>query len=214
MQLQALQSHLESLYDVAAGHAVDNFLIHDQAVVHRLEDNPAARDIPEKLLVCQHGQDLDVALYLEASVLERLAQDDPLTRLHGGNLEDFLTALEGVSHFLYLVWNARYARPVSLLELELQAEVDKFVMTGALFVEQLGCIPANLHRLLFDEAVFDEALDDVTRTRYRRANEAARRYCAWLRRRFPESVAPHALLSELRRFYRLTHHDKLRRIPH
>lgn len=211
MPLRALQSRLESLYDVAAGHAVEDFLIHDRALVRRLENNPAARDIPEKLLVCQQGQDLDVALYLEAAVLERLAQDNPLTRLHGGNLEDFLTALEGVSHFLYLVWNARHARPVSLLELELQAEVDKFVLAGALFVQQHGRVPANLHRLLFDESVFDAALDDVARVRYRRANDAARRYCAWLARRFAGRAAS---LSELRRFYRLTHHDKLRRIPH
>lgn len=213
MQLQALQSHLESLYDVAAGHAVDDFLIHDRALVRRFEDDPAARDIPEKLLVCQQGEDLDVALYLETPVLERLARDNPLTLLHGGNLEDFLTVLEGVSHFLYLVWNARYARPVSLLDLELQAEVDKFVVACALFVRQRGHVPANLHRLLFDDVVFDEALDATARARYRCANDGARRYCAWLRQRFSEPGPPPAMLSELRRFYRLTHHDKLRRIP-
>jgi hypothetical protein len=214
VRLHALQTQLETLYDVAAGHAVDDFLIHDPLLVRRLEADPAARDVPEKLLVCQHGEELDLALYLEAAVLERLAQDDPLTRLHGGNLEDFLTVLEGVSHFLYLTWNARHARPVSLLELELQAEVDKYVVAAALLGRQHGRRPDYLHHLLFDAAVFDASLSAVARARYHRANHAARRYCAWLCRRFPDTRSPQALSSELRRFYRLTQHDKLHRIPH
>ena len=39
---------------------------------------------------------------------------------------DYCTALEGVSHFHYLVWSLARGRNVSLLELELQAEVDKY----------------------------------------------------------------------------------------
>ena len=51
-------------------------------------------------------------------------------RLDGENLADFWSALEGVSHFTYYAWNAARDKSVSLFELELQAEVDKFVTTS------------------------------------------------------------------------------------
>ncbi len=47
------------------------------------------------------------------------------------------TALEGVSHFVYLAWNAGHDKPVSLLELEMQAEVDKYVGSYWLMRRQL-----------------------------------------------------------------------------
>jgi len=47
-----------------------------------------------------------MSLYLDPALLQRLAREDPLTRLHAGNVADCWTALEGVSHFLYLAWNA------------------------------------------------------------------------------------------------------------
>ena len=50
-------------------------------------------------------------------------------------MECFCLALEGVSHFLYLIWNASFDRSVTLLEMELQAEIDKFVMLG-IFLEK------------------------------------------------------------------------------
>ena len=81
--------------------------------------------------------ELALSLYLDPALLRRLAAADPLERLHGGNVADCLTALEGVSHFLYLVWNASHDRPVSLLELEMQAEVDKFIVSHWLLRRQV-----------------------------------------------------------------------------
>ena len=60
------------------------------------------------------------------AVLRRLEATDPFERVTDDNLQDCCTALEGVSHFHYFVWSADRRRHVSLLELELQAEVDKY----------------------------------------------------------------------------------------
>ena len=77
-----------------------------------------------------------MSLYVEPGVLERLAQSDPLEKLDADNLEDFWTAFEGVSHFTYYAWNAQLEKPVTLLEMELQAEVDKYVATTLLLLRQ------------------------------------------------------------------------------
>jgi hypothetical protein len=215
MAIAKLQRCLERLYDVSVSHDVEDFLIHDAGLTRQLETSLSARAIPEKLLLHETEDGLDIALFLERELVERLRRDDPTERLHAGNLGDFLTALEGVSHFLYLVWSARYERRVSLLELELQAEIDKFILAAMLLARgRAGCVPAGLHQVLFDEVWLDPALDTDLRERYRDANRYARRYCAWLQRRFMTRRCEPGMMSELRRFYRLGHHDKLSRIRH
>ena len=67
------------------------------------------------------------ALFVDAAALANLERHDPAARLDDRNFSDFCLAVEGVSHFVYVALAAARQRPVSQLELELQAEVDKFV---------------------------------------------------------------------------------------
>lgn len=216
MKLRPLQSHLERIYEVHVDHDVDDFLISDAALAAALDGRPDARPSPEKLLVRQDGECVDIALYVAADVLTRLSEDDPGTSLHEGNLEDYCTALEGVSHFLYLTWNASYSRPVSRLELEMQAEVDKFVASAFLMGRQrAGRIPGSLHERLFEHSRFDEHLAEEELALYRSASEYAAHYCAHLERTYLRGYGDGTLTRELRRFYRLTRSAKLRHArPH
>lgn len=215
MALALLQRQLERLYDVSVGHDVEDFVIHDAELAGRLENSLVPRPAPEKLLLHETDDSVDLALYLDRTLVERLRRDDPSVCLHAGNLSDFLTALEGVSHFLYLTWSVRHERTVSLLELELQAEIDKFILAALLLArERDGRVPAVLHSMLFEAPVFDPALSDELRERYRAANDYARRYCGWLQRRYMAGGRKSGMMSELRRFYRLGHHGKLAYIRH
>src|SRR6202008_3895610 len=91
--------------------------------------------------------EIAMSLYLDPELLERLGRADPMERLHDGNVAGYWTALEGVSLFLYLAWNAGHDKPVSLLELEMQAEVDKYVASYWLMRRQYpGHFPAELRR--------------------------------------------------------------------
>ncbi len=211
--LRTLQRQLEHIYEVSVDEDVDRFLVTDADLVRQLESGSRARAVPEKLLVHQDGDYVDVALYLDEQLLAHWQADDPIERLHDGNLVTFLTVLEGVSHFLYLTWNATHDRGVTLLELELQAEVDKFILAAVLLERQRGGrVPAALHPFLFAAPTFDPALDADARRRYRAANDYASRYCAQLQRRFLRSPGGVSILNELRQFYRLPHRHKLDRI--
>ena len=107
---------------------------------------------------------LALSLYLDPELLERLASADPLVQLHAANVADYWTALEGVSHFLYLAWNAGHDKPVSLLELEMQAEVDKYVVSYWLMRRQFpGRFPAELRRALFERTRIDPRLSAPAR---------------------------------------------------
>ena len=212
MALNAIQRSLERLYEIDAPCHVEDFLVTDRDVAEELEPGDGARDTEEKLLVHEADDGLEISLFLCPDVVERLHQDPPAVRLHRGNLQDYCTALEGVSHFLYLTWNASHRRSVSLLELEIQAEVDKFVSSALLFGHQSsGSVPARLVGWLFDEVAFDGQLEGHDLERYRHANHYAGKYCARLQRRFLRGGAP-GLLNEVRRFYRLGQGAKIQRI--
>jgi hypothetical protein len=200
---------LHELYALEVGYAVSDFLITDPELARSLDST--GRKVDEKLLIAEADGEADVALYLERELLERLERHDPLTKLDGGNLADFWSALEGVSHFIYYAWNAARDKDVSLFELELQAEVDKFVTTGMLLREQTGRKQNGLHGWLFDSPTLAVELGEHERERYRRANRYAAKYC---RRLLPTLSGDDeaAAQRELRRFYRLSQTSKLAHI--
>jgi hypothetical protein len=209
MLLHKLEAMLHELYALDVGYAVSDFLITDRHLARCLDSG--GRNVDEKLLIAEADGEADVALYLEHELLERLDRHDPLRKLDGDNLADFWAALEGVSHFTYYAWNAARDKTVSLFELELQAEVDKFVTTGMLLREQTGREPSGLHAWLFDSPTLAAELDEDERERYRRANRYAAKYC----RRLEPTLARDddaAAQRELRHFYRLSQTSKLAHI--
>jgi hypothetical protein len=213
MQLQPLQQRLQDIYEIDNDYDVETFLISDASLATHLENRSVTRTIPEKLLVRQHPDGIDVSLYLQQELLQNLASDNPIEVLHTGNFADFCTVTEGVSHFVYLTWNAHHERSITLFELELQAEVDKFILAAALLAEQSGgSLPHNLAQVLFDKPRYDPRLNHQEQQRYRLANVFARRYCQQLHQMLREHGDAVMITRELRRFYRLLHHRKIQRI--
>ena len=215
MVLRGLQSLLGRLYDVEQLYDVYDFLITDRRVVAGAERLNERRTLDEELLLAETGDGAGIALYLDAQLLSRLEAADPHRALTEDNLADYCTALEGVSHFVYSTWRLARDLPVSLLELETQAEVDKYAVTVFLLSAQLGgaSYPAQVHPRLFDRVSFDARLDRDQHERYRTAHRCAAHYCRRLERRFVNRGVARieALVRELRGFYRLGHTAKIRR---
>jgi len=210
--IASLQSALAEIYDLPATPDVVQFLLTDRA---HLAGFDQARASDEQLIVAEQGDTLSLGLYIDARVLERLASRDPIAALTQHNLADYLTAAEGVSHFVYLAWSAGFDRPVTLLELELQAEVDKYVLAAWLLREQCaGRFPRELHRLLFERARIDPLAAAGRTGLYQTASEYAGRFCRRVAASFARGSrsAPSELLAELRRFYRWSNARKLRHI--
>ncbi len=139
-----------------------------------------------------------LGLFIDAESLANLERHDPAARLDDRNFGDFCLAVEGVSHFIYVALCAAVERSVSQLELELQAEVDKF----ACCLLVAGAAP-DLRRRLYGEVDFAPDLDGEESARYRAANAQAQRYAGTLERRFVRPARTDALLAELRYFYRM-----------
>jgi hypothetical protein len=196
--LGRVQRGLEALYRIDTGVAIDDFVV-DAALRDALAPVRRPR---EQLLVCESGGEMALALFIDPRALANLTSHDPGRRLGEHNFGDFLLAVEGVSHFLYAICCARAERPVSQLELELQAEVDKYV-TCLLTTEPAAAMSAALRERLFADVSYEPDLDHEEHARYRAANDNAARYASWLEQAFVVPRRIPDMLAELRRFYRL-----------
>ncbi len=196
--LERVQRGLEALYRVATGVSVDDFL-----VSAGLRDHVArARRPREQLLIHELGGELSIGLFIDEGVLANLTAHDPGAGLGEHNFGDFLLALEGVSHFVYTVFCAHHARAVSALELELQAEVDKYVICLLMSEPRSRAVSTALRHRLFAEPSYEPDLDEDEAVRYQVANDNARRYAAYLETSFVANRRLPQMLAELRRFYR------------
>jgi hypothetical protein len=204
--LDALQAQLETLYGIRCAYRAKDFLV-DAEAARALGGTGRSR---EELLVAEDGEALDLALYLEPALLERVSRHESNAEaLLEEELPGFCEVTEGVSHFVYVTQTAGLARRVSMLELEAQAEVDKFALCTLLrWGARAGWWAQRLVGTLFDRVRYHESLNGEERWRYVEANRLARRYCMRL---LPAIRAGRldALLSELRHAYRLGAEAKL-----
>ena len=201
-----VQRHLESLYALDAEAPVTEYLVAPDAVRHL----PGGGS---RTLVAQQGDEVSVGVVLDESVGAGLEQADPRERLDGSNLGPFSTLTEEVSHFLYVLYRARSDRPVTELELELQGEVDKYLV--ALFfrgLHQEGALSERLRQVLFARYELVAGLSPEHCERYHEASRLANRYCGWLESRYLKRRSREALAREMRRFWRLGQREKLETI--
>jgi hypothetical protein len=210
--LAHLQRQLQSLHDVDIGLDVDAYAI--DATVHAQMPG-AVQGLVEQLFVRDDGEQVELALYVARPVLQKLRSRGPnstRTLLDAHSLEPYCIALEGVSHFIYVAWRAQVGRPVTALELELQAEVDKFICCWLMILQRRAhptLTVAALRQQLFAQCVLRDEVPADEHDRYTTAHWAARRFCSQLVAQHGERPAVHTLVAAARAYFRRGLPDKL-----
>ena len=201
-----VQRQLESLYATGAQAPVTDFLLSEEEAA----EYPGGGS---RTLVTQRGDQVALGVVFEREIGPLLAGADPRVRLDHANLGAFCTLTEEVSHFVYLLFCARTSRSVTQLELELQAEVDKYLTTVFLLsLQNEGAVSRRLRELLFRRYRLAAPLSAEQAERYRTASGLAHRYCSYLESRYLRASRLADLAREARRFYRLGQREKLERI--
>lgn len=201
MLLARLQSSLESRYDLELPYRVEHFFSSDRQMADRLADAQvsAGQDRPlvdeEVVFIHQQADALEFTVYVDEALLA--AVDDGQADLDG-----LCTVVEGVSHAVCLLWHAHHDRQLRPVDLELQAEIDKFMI----LVDRLGTFAdgRDLHKHLFTNSRLISATGTRLHERYRTASQLASDYCRWLNYHFIEENEHASLARELARFYRLS----------
>jgi len=157
----------------------------------------------EVLLVRQNDDGVEIAVHLPQSVLDGRA---------ALGFDELCQAIEGVSHFVFLVERARRQLPLTQLELELQAEVDKYVV----FVHDPQDVrqfephrAARVRARLFDGVAYIDPPGTEKGDRYRLANDLAARFAGMLDERFARLGRFEQLSMALRRFYAAGQYEKI-----
>ncbi|MEO8900911.1 MAG: hypothetical protein ABI488_04625 [Polyangiaceae bacterium] len=181
-ELRRIQRELERFYGLERAPNVTRFV---------REGDLGSREV---VLLRESEDELEIALVLPPESRKIRA---------GGALDDvWLQVAEGVSHFLYLAERARVHLPVTQLELELQAEVDKFVLS-------LGFCTESARQLLdrlFDSPQFLDPEDSEAGARYRLAHQLAARFVS----RVVVANDRDRARERLRSFYRAGQAEKIR----
>src|SRR6478752_5443608 len=98
-----------------------------QRRIERYYGLESAPDVTRFAKPCADGE-RETLLVRESDSAVELALVVPTEAPCAGANDTWLQLLEGVSHFVYVVERVRTGLPTTQLELELQAEVDKFVL--------------------------------------------------------------------------------------
>lgn len=191
--LSLIQTHLQAIHRTAAPD-IAPFLLDEDALGQVM--GASARPTDEWVLVREADDGLDLGVYISAERLAELSAVDTPQQAIDRCFGAYCAATEGVSHFLLLIERARRQEPVRLLELELQAEIDKFVTA---WLHQRHRAQA-LGRRLFRTAALRDGLSEAERWRYREAGRLAEGICRWLVGQGDVG----AVLREVRRLWRLS----------
>lgn len=187
LELTRTQRRLEAIYQLEPTPAIAPFV--------RIEADGGR----EQLIVRQSLDQLELVVLLPEASVQALMANRP-----EHEMDAYLNAIEGISHFIHLAERARVQLPTTLLELELQAEVDKFaILTDAPL--ETGTLQ-DLHRRLYEDVRYLHVEATELGQRYRLANDLAAKLWSQL---IPQGQTP-ATRSVLRRFYRASQADKIR----
>jgi hypothetical protein len=188
LELVRVQRQIEAIYQLEPAPAIAPYVRVD------------GEDAREQLLVRQSAESVDITVLLSRASTEALVSKDATLEL-----DAYLEAIEGISHFIHLADRARTELQTTLLELELQAEVDKFLILAEQQETHSTIELVSLHRRLYEDVRFLHASATERGQRYRLANDLAARLWSQLIRQGPTA----ARRGTLKRFYRASQAEKI-----
>lgn len=206
MKIQDLYRTLCDLYGIEDAVDVEHFLVlvPPSGAIIAIGDGRLGR---EALLIRQSGDDLELGLFIDPSIVAALDAGDALD-----HIDEIACAAEGASHFLYVTECARRSRRLSALELELQGEVDKFLILQLLAASRSPHRAEELFARQFERHAFDVRLTAEERERYETASHFAAKFCFDLRKRYFAPLRMGRLLPIVRDFFRRDLSAKLARL--
>lgn len=211
MLLNQVQNQLETIYGIGLAERAEEFLINK----NEARDLMPQTEIPKELFLARKpsNETVEVALFLDTNLLENLNRNDPFISINENNLNDFCVLIEGISHFVYFLWKSHNQHSITQLEMEIQAEIDKYLML--LFYSQTND-KSNTMTQVFDKLFANFTLIEMFayghRAQPNTALDLAMRYCHRLQNKWRNKNDFSEIINEIRRFYNFSHEEKIRHI--
>lgn len=212
--INKVQNQLEKIYGIKLDQRACEYLINQEEARNYLKV-PTQHKIPKELFFVRKPEEdtVEIALFLDVNLIKNLQENDPYQALNHKNLSDFCILIEGISHFVYFLWKAGQNKSITQLEMELQAEIDKFIML--FFYLQSDHTPQAVWQLfesLFENFKLFENLSKESKERYVTASHLASRFCYNFKKHHEATKKIDSLVDELRQFYNFSQQEKIQYI--
>lgn len=204
--LERLKGLLERTYGMPAAVAdIAPFVVGDRGYLRFYGEDvetpfAGSAELGARTLIRETDRGLRLSIYYPDALIRCLEAHPPERGVGEANVDAFATLIEELDHFLVIAERALQLRPLSLFELELHANVSKYLVLSRFVAGRRGAISGPrrewLRYHLFEKGGFCDA-DARVRERYREAARWARRFLDAL-----GSLAPGERVAALRRFHR------------
>lgn len=216
--IEELQRKIEKTYALDTGITnIDQFIIGDigykefyakEEIKTVINDNCSGSQV----LIRDVNGKLKLSIYYPDGLIKVLEDNDPRLGIHDDNIDACASFVEELDHFLFIAQNYKQNRPFSLLELELQANVTKYLVLKYFIALQ----NKSLRLTIFDKEYIRYHLfykrkydieDNAERKRYEDAREFGIAYTKYI-----DLLSQEDRLRDLRQFSRMTCASKIRHI--
>lgn len=195
MKLGEIYRVLCNIYGLESDIDIDEYLVN---VEYRGDDIIVGNRMGgrEALLIKNSGDMTELGLFIAPEILDVLEHSSPLA-----SPDEFACAAEGVSHFVYAYDRISQNKNMTKLELELQGEVDKFIVLSLAASKVRGSVSLKFFNMQFEDHRFDPALGENECRRYAEASRLAAKFCHHLLVRCFNPLSLSELLPAARNFF-------------
>ncbi|MGR3319823.1 MAG: hypothetical protein ACUZ8O_15255 [Candidatus Anammoxibacter sp.] len=216
--IKDLQRKIEKTYALNTGITnIEQFIIGDAGYerfytheeIETVVNNPFS---DARVLIRDKGETLKASIYYPDDLIKVLENNDPRFGIHDDNIDACASFVEELDHFLFIAQNFRWNRPFSLLELELQANITKYLVLKYFIALQIGTTRLTrfyreyIRYHLFYKREYD--IDDASeKKRYEDTRVFAVIYTNYI-----DQLSPEDRLRDLREFSRMAGPSKISHI--
>ncbi len=189
--IESIQKRIQDIYRLPIFPKVHQYLL-SPAQFHSFSNG---LDRPQVIYLDEEA-DASIGVYLGKKVFKSITRNK-----HVFSIQDFCVVAEEVSHFVYLLWSKCNSKKINLLDLEIQAEIDKFLLADEIFQNDKMMIDK-----LFTHFSMRKGLSKEEVERYLTANRLGKKLAMeWKKKKIshPQKV------NWLRFFYRQNPHSRI-----
>jgi len=182
--IHLLQKKIEEIYRLNRCPEVNQYLLSPKEFkkFSKTSDNP-------QVIYVDEGNDATLGVYFGKRIFKRIKNKVKIF-----TLQDFCVMTEEISHFIYLVWSKSNGKKITLLDLEIQAEVDKYLLATSFFSSK-----NDVFSNIFGRFMLRKNLGKEEQSRYIEATRLGKKLAATWRKR---KISNKEKMGWLRHFYR------------
>jgi hypothetical protein len=184
--IHILQKKIEKIYRLHSCPEALQYMISPKQFrkLSKFSDNP-------QVIYVDEGQDATMGIYLGPSLFRQIKKKSKIF-----SFQDFCVMAEEISHFIYLIWSKSNEKKINLLDLEVQAEIDKFILASEFFGSK-----EEIFEKMFEKFNMRKNLQPEEEERYFTANRLGKKFAIEMLRK---KLSISRRMNWLRLFYRQT----------